>query len=418
LSIKLIYIAKFIHTYIDKKNNNIELKHSIEQGYLIIKMSSVSNLLKNSRVAQLTKSRIKLNSEQFRVKHFPTHQIIETKPAMLSRQEWGLKSNIPNKIKSKYIVLDELDTLERMAEFEPIGGTQWTRLRFQEMGVAPEFQQGRSNPLFAFPDVIKEDSMTTSGNHAYGSGSNASSAIAGDDQLRELCNQLGVNENTKSKALRKKLHTIKENRSQFKKWAVQSDAEALSHKKFNADELKSVAREYLNERFNMDNENAKIKNAHRFVATGGLSYSLKGRLRNSPNGAVQKSIVPGRLTNHGKQEMNTAAIGGFVANVSGYENKRNSYNKGDFIRESVYPFRIEHISLNSRGHVQIKANGNIIMNRSEHGYRGSRLMQQRQRQQQQQQQQQQHLQGQRQPQQDASEKASDLVERLRNMSIN
>ncbi|SMN22165.1 similar to Saccharomyces cerevisiae YPL118W MRP51 Mitochondrial ribosomal protein of the small subunit [Maudiozyma saulgeensis] len=377
-------------------------------------MSSVSNLLKNSRVAQLAKSRVKLNSDQFRVKYSPTHQIIETKPSMLSKQEWGLKSNIPNKVKSKYIILDELDTLERMAEFEPIGGTQWTRLRFQEMGIAPEFQQGRNNPLFAFPEVIKEDRMSTSSNYQnnYGTSDNI-----GDDQLRELCNQLGVNENTKNNILRKKLSIIKENRKDFKKWAMKKNIEELYHKKFNSDELKSIARKYLNERFNMNNENTKLKNSHKFIGTGGLSYSLKGRLRNSPNGIIQKSIVPGRLTNHGKQEMNTATIGGFVANVSGYENKRNSYNKGDFIRESVYPFRIEHISLNNRGHVQIKANGNIAMNRGTgYGYSSSRLMQQQQRQQQQQQlqqQQQQHIQG-----QDASEKASDLVERLRNMSIN
>ena len=377
-------------------------------------MSSVSNLLKGSRLAQLAKSRTKLDSAQFRVKYYPTHQIIETKPSLLNRQEWGLKSNIPNKIKSKYLVLDELDTLERMTQFEPIGGTQWTRLRFQEMGITPEYQQGRSNPMFAFPDVIKEDSMMTAPVN-----NGASSGIVGDDQLRELCNQLGINENTKSNSLRKKLSAIKENRSNFKKWAVKNDAEALTHKKFNSDELKSIARMFLNDKFNNGNENNKIKNSHRFVGSGGLSYSLKGRLRNSPNGVIQKSIVPGRLTNHGKEEMNTAAIGGFVANVSGYENKRNSYNKGDFIRESVYPFRIEHVTINGRGRVQMKANGNIIMGHNNNGngfgYSRSRLLQQ----------QQQQLQRQRESQtnkysntQDASEKASDLVERLRNMSIN
>ena len=380
-------------------------------------MSSISSVLKNSRLAQLPKSRVKLDSKKFRVKHFPTHQIVETKPATLSRQEWGLKSNIPNKIKSKYIVLDELDTLERMTEFEPIGGTQWTRLRFQEMGVVPDFQQGRSNPMFPFADVVRESQL----------GAGASGAVTGDDQLRELCNQLGVSEKTKASTLRKTLASVKKNRDGFKTWALQRDPEALSNKKFNSDELKGVAKKFLNETFNMNNEAAKIKNAHRFVGTGGLSYGLKGRLRNSPNGAVQKTIVPGRITNYGKQEIGSAAIGGFVANCSGYENKRNSYNKGDFIRESVYPFRIEHVSIGNNGQVQIKANGNILMNGGGHGsgsaemdghirgrrgpyglgYNRNRLMQQ----------QQQQKNNSSSNAESVKEKASELVERLRNMTI-
>lgn len=371
-------------------------------------MSSISNLLRNSRLSQLPKSRVKLNSKEFRVKYYPTHQIIETRPSTLNRQEWGLKSNIPNKIKSKYLVLDELDTLERMTSFEPIGGTQWIRLRFQEMGVVPQFQQGRSNPMFKFDDVMKDCS------------SGSSISTIGDDQLRELCNELGINENTKSSVLRRKLEMIKRNRGTFKDWALKNDPEALSNKKFNSDEMKTVSKKFLSDEFNRNNENLRIKNLHRFIGSGGLSYALKGRLKNSPNGVVQKQIVPGRITNHGKQESNTAAIGGFVAHSSGYENKRNNYNKGDFIRESVYPFRIEHVSIGNNGKIQIKANGNILMQggtgnyeadqhvrgrRGAYGYgyaRGRRLQQQ----------------GEAETKhQDVVEKASDLVERLRNMSV-
>lgn len=107
---------------------------------------TLAELLGRSRIAQVANNHKPLTYTG--KKFHPTHQIIETKPSTLYRQEWGLKSAIPSKIKSRYLVYNDLDTLERITTFEPRGGTQWNRLRFQEMGVPIVSNIGRQNPFF------------------------------------------------------------------------------------------------------------------------------------------------------------------------------------------------------------------------------------------------------------------------------
>ena len=367
-------------------------------------MSTLSNLLRTSRLSHVPKSRVSLKSKEFHAKFYPTHQIIETRPDCLARQEWGLKSNIPSRIKSKYLIYDDLDTLERITTFEPLGGMQWTRLRFQEMGVVPQLQQGKRNPLFKFEEVV---------------GSSLNSV--GEDQLRELCNELGITETTKNAEVRKALESVKQRRGEFKEWLLRERPEALLNKGFNAEELKHVARQFLKEKFNPASI-PKSGNA-RIVGSGGLSYKLKGRLTNSPNGVIQSHIVPGRIVTHGNKESNKAAVGGFIVYSSGPGSKMYSYKKGDFIRESVYPLRIENAIVDNEGRVNITANNNVqvrgggsagsTFGDSVYGRRYTVLRQHQRKQQQMRQRQANEARS----DEDVNAKASDLIERLRNMSI-
>ncbi|CCF59690.1 hypothetical protein KAFR_0H02810 [Kazachstania africana CBS 2517] len=291
-------------------------------------MSTISQLLRQTKLSQVPRPRVGGSKSRC----YPTHQIIETKPSTLSHQEWGLKSTLPSKIRTRYIELDALDSLERMTKFEPNGGNQWIRLRFQEMGVVPSYQTGKVNPLF-HKDGSSYESLTE-----------VIDAKSGQERLN-----------------RRKIEQIKQARNDFKKWLIDKHAMDVDFKHFNATTLKNLAIEFLNEQINTK----RLKFPRdRVIGNGGLSYKLKGRLDNSPNGVVTKHIVPGRMVNSSHQNQNVAAIGGFIARSLGENDKKNSYNKGDFIRELVYPFTIENVTMKDNGKTEIQARCNTSLNAS------------------------------------------------------
>lgn len=295
----------------------------------------LAQLVKNSRLAQVPRNDMPL--VQAGPRYHPTHQIIETKPAALERQEWGLKSSIPSKVKSRYLIYNDLDTLERITTFEPNGGTQWNRLRFQEMGLAPKYNPGKANPLFE------------------GSSSHA-------DQLAPLSSFLNITSGnaTSQKDVQTKLPAIKALRSQFKQWLVMKDPEALRTKGFTPKDLHDLAVQFLAEEgFGRKADTTRRMNKstmQKVVGTGGLTYNLPGKLRNSPNGVVSKTIVPGRFLNvDGNDRL--AAIGGFVANASSSSpmTSQVDYNMGDFVRELIFPFEVQQAAVEDNGKVILKA---------------------------------------------------------------
>lgn len=293
----------------------------------------LAQLVKNSRVAQVPRNGKPL--VQSGPRYHPTHQIIETKPSTLDRQEWGLKSSIPSKIKSRYLIFNDLDTLERITTFEPNGGTQWNRIRFQELGVAPKYNPGKANPLFQ------------------GSSSHA-------DQLAPFSSILNVNSgnSTNQKVVKSKLPSVKTMRGEFKQWLLSKDPEALKNKSFTPKDLNNYAVQFLSEKGSGNGENERLNKATMkgVVGTGGLTYSLPGKLKNSPNGVVAKTIVPGRFLNiDGNDRL--AAIGGFVANASSSSpmTSQVDYNMGDFVRELTFPFEVQQASVEDNGRVMLRA---------------------------------------------------------------
>lgn len=295
----------------------------------------LAQLLKNSRLAQVPRNDKPL--VQSGPRYHPTHQIIETRPSTLDRQEWGLKSSIPSKVKSRYLIYNDLDTLERITTFEPHGGAQWNRLRFQEMGLAPKYNPGKANPLFE------------------GSSSHV-------DQLAPLSSFLEITSGsgTSQKDVQAKLPAVKALRNRFKRWLLQKDPEALRSKGFTLKDLHDLAVQFLASEGSVGSAGPSKRlnksSMQKVVGTGGLSYNLPGKLRNSPNGVVSKTIVPGRFLNiDGNDRL--AAIGGFVANASSSSpmTSQVDYNMGDFVRELTFPFEVQQASVEDNGKVVLKA---------------------------------------------------------------
>ncbi|GME86208.1 unnamed protein product [Ambrosiozyma monospora] len=81
--------------------------------------------------------------------------------------------------------------------------------------------------------------------------------------------------------------------------------------------------------------------AEKLSGTAGLSYALKGRLFQTPNGIESSRIVPGRFL-HGKSTGNLFGVGGFVG-TSYYSPSQVSYLK----RLSNHPSRPVTVSSES-----------------------------------------------------------------------
>lgn len=280
-------------------------------------------MLRGSRLAQVYKSGKPFNSS--RPKNMPTHQIIETKPNLLKFQEWGLKSSLPSKIRSQYLVFNELDTLERMTDFEPRGGAQWNQLRIKELGLSPSYNANTKNPLFnkTHKDYSSLNEIFTE----FFFEKKHSSAI----HYNDLSNS-------------KKMY-VQRIRKEFKEWLAENHPSAIANQNFiNPVNMLNYAKEFI--------ENYKAKNSMKFnssssmVGTGGLTYALQGRLKNSPNGVIQKKIVPGRFvaTNNDNK---IAAIGGFVANASTSSNVVNTPDKWYSMRDKIYAFDVSDLSVNN-----------------------------------------------------------------------
>lgn len=288
-------------------------------------MSHLGQLLRRSRLAQVAKSREPLVGGKPR--YFPSHQVVETKPATFERQEWGLKAAIPKGVKSRYLEFNELDTLERIATFEAGGGSQWNRIRFQELGVAPSYNPGRANPLFE--------------------GESSS-----QDRLAPLSSLLAVDAG-KANSASHRLVQMKALRGEFRQWLLKKDPEALKNKSFTARDMKESAVQFLSER--SAKQSGRLASS-KVIGTGGLTYNLRGKLKNSPNGVVQKSIVPGRFLNFDGNDR-LAAVGGFVANATSSSpmTSQVAYNMGDFIRELTFPFEVQQVSVDDAGKVMVRA---------------------------------------------------------------
>lgn len=352
------------------------------EGNKASKMPSVSDLLRTSKLAQVAKPSAR-NKLPFTLRgsHFPTHQIIETKPSSLSRNDWGLKNSIPTSKygeKTRYMVVEKLDNLERMTEFEYNGGSQWNRIRFQELGIVPKFSMGQKNPIFNFEENKLVNNNKSADNYRQ---------IVGDSQLRMISQVLNVDKESSSvnriqtlkhdkATLKLKLNLLNKYRREFKEWLLERYPESLLHKRFNSMELKDKAAIFLQEKLHSQSRNNPKKHLNnKVIGTGGLSYNLGGRLKTTPHGIRDKVIVPGRILSntsnrdrssqaHGG-EMYSAAIGGFFARANFNNGTKISYGMGSFLRELVLPFEVNNVSMENNGRIHMTASTITVMKPSE-----------------------------------------------------
>ncbi|CCH59259.1 hypothetical protein TBLA_0B04210 [Henningerozyma blattae CBS 6284] len=281
-----------------------------------------SSLLRGSRLAQLHRPRASLQNTAPR--SVPAHQVVVTTPNAHRVCEWGLKTTLPSRIRSKSIVLTAQDSLQRTAHFETNAGLQWTRRRFAELGVHVTHPPSIENPLF-IPTSLRSTTP--------------------------LSNLTGVNPTsaTNSKVTREAKNKLAQLRAglvkELRKNHIKDDLSSIVNSRNFSKEAVQYVKSNLNSSRSLPWENS-------MVGSGGLSYSLKGRLRNSPNGIIQKSIVPGRVLNADALGKKTA-IAGFVASDSSTETK-HAYGQGDFLRQSVFPFEIKSVRVTD-GKINIAA---------------------------------------------------------------
>ncbi|KQC45843.1 Mitochondrial ribosomal protein of the small subunit [Saccharomyces cerevisiae] len=90
-------------------------------------------------------------------------------------------------------------------------------------------------------------------------------------------------------------------------------------------------------------------NRLRFKKWEWIIIQLARKAKNSPNGVIQRTVVPGRILNVVKENNDNkwlAAIGGFVADVVFFQSPPSSFNSmGDFIRMKTFLFEILEASM-------------------------------------------------------------------------
>ncbi|ODV63726.1 mitochondrial 37S ribosomal protein bS1m ASCRUDRAFT_73524 [Ascoidea rubescens DSM 1968] len=312
---------------------------------------SFEALLGNSRIAQLPKVESFFNI--VKTKSVPTHQIIQTTSANLYRREWGLKSALPSKIKSKYIIVDQFDTIEHMTNFEKNGSFHWIKKRFQELQIPliRENETNSLNPLFMNPENLSNYKHTPTPSSSINSTISNYNAVG---QIQELINPESVKNNSDAKKLYKNFKNL---RYDFKEYLVKKNPSLYLQAHSNINKKQLLVKELLNfleekMKKNEKNDNMDIFQNYQngIKGFGGLSYNLKGRLKNDIDGYSSSTIFPGRSVGLSGNKMCVGA--GFTFRPF---NNTNIFQNlfGENQREFMIPINVATGSINADGAVNL-----------------------------------------------------------------
>ncbi|AEY95945.1 FADL271Wp [Eremothecium gossypii FDAG1] len=294
--------------------------------------SNLSSILRNSRIAQVPKPKGPLFSPD--KKYVPTHQLIENKASTMHRQEWGMKSSIPSRSKSRYLIFDELDTQQRLTSFEAIGQYQWNRIRIQELGVVPE-RATAGNAFQTSADANAPSNPLFSG---------FSSRLSARTPLSSFFGLTSKSDAKQWKAAEKKVAAL---RPAFKKWLQDHHPHLIIHKdQMDPADFRKRAVEFITE---IATRSSGAGGSWKVVGNGGLTYGLKGRLQQSPLGIKQNTVVEGRILQTNGMEKSVAAAG-FVGNgMLGTNLRKVDYAMGDLVRTARFPFEVKQARLLENG---------------------------------------------------------------------
>jgi hypothetical protein len=315
--------------------------------------SQMGKLLKTTKISQLQNSigdRV-LNANGA----FPTHQIVEAPASSFSRRDFGLKMRIPKKIKTRRIIVNDLDNRHGLPNFETLNGDYFKKIRFQELGIPVEANYG--NISKAAKERLENDAtleLTTNPLFKSSKAFSTPSTIAG---LLQVKNQpLNSNE-----FLEKVKPELKSLRKPFLEWIAKSRPQHLNEK--NKDLFKAFIEETRPELFKQVTESKdSIPSSHyeKLSGTAGLSYNLKGRIIQTPNGPQLSRLVPGRVVSNTNDSV-IGTVGGFVTDIRNTETKNTyvekliSQNKtndttGEFARQVLVPTHVKgaKLSLDNR----------------------------------------------------------------------
>ncbi|KAG7796057.1 hypothetical protein KL944_005146 [Ogataea haglerorum] len=256
-------------------------------------MSDLARLFRTTKIAQVPRQLGELGAD--RSATFPTHQVIESPPSSFARRDFGLKMRIPTKIKSKYIVVNNLDNKYGLPDFEPLGGFAFKKKKFQEFGIPVSVRnptmttKASSNPLFPGHDPRE------------GHGSVA--VALGLRVQRPSSLEFATN--------KKYLRTL---RRPFMEWLAQNYPERIAQTDLSNEIVEFLETRQVDEA-KLSRKKYQFPTLYReqLSGTAGLSYNLKGKLFQTPNGVQSARVLPGRYIS-ARSTGSRFALGGFIGN--------------------------------------------------------------------------------------------------------
>ncbi|ODV82811.1 hypothetical protein CANARDRAFT_209663 [[Candida] arabinofermentans NRRL YB-2248] len=303
-----------------------------------------ARLFKTTKLAQLPNRLGDLGYDKAQA--YPTHQIIESLPSSFSRKDFGLKVRLPKTLKTKHIIVNDLDNKYQLPDFEPLNNFYYKKLKFQELGIPVSTINDNQNNIQSSSFLFPKKKSTNN-----------------DNDKKTIADILSIpKQSTSSKSFQSIKNNLRSLRQPFKEWLVQHYPERIS-----SEDLTSEIVEFL-QSTNIQNElNLNLKKdssspiipssyASGLSGTAGLSYNLKGRLFQTPNGAISKKVVPGRLVKPTSTGVRFG-LGGFIgqssinaSQVPYLNDMRNTNrplnNKGQFSREFKIPLIAKDVTLN------------------------------------------------------------------------
>lgn len=310
---------------------------------MTLQSQELYNLVRNSKLSQVATPLLKSMRSKSAI---PTHQIIYTPKSSAIRSNYGIKTPLPKQIGESHIIFNDIDNYKNMPDVEKYSGKLYTRLKFQETGLALNNHFTDKNPLFPHEN-------------------NKSTVKTEDDSLTNCLNlQCKTSTNNVQAILNQnpKLYKL------FQQWLVETHPDAVIES-VPQSTMTSYIKQFLNKspqvkkrQFSLNdlsktdsNLGASSISSH-IQGTGGLSYNQKGRLANTPNGVKYGVVVPGRIV--GNKE---AAIGGFVANLNDKTTiLQQNYAKnagGRHTRQFIMPFKVNEAELTESGSVRLYVDG-------------------------------------------------------------
>lgn len=265
-------------------------------------MSKLANdfgrVFRGSKLAQLANNQKSTPFDPS--KSFPTHQIIESLPSSYSRRDFGLKMRLPKRLKTRRIVVNDLDNKYGMPDYEPLNGFYWKKQRFREMGVpvkakSPGNGKHTANPLF--PEFTTQ-----------------SAAAAGASQTIASVLDIQTQPINSHKFKNQVKPDVERLRRPFLRWLAQTYPERLDQTDL-TEELSEFLKTDAVKSFKQGRDTIPESYGNRLSGTAGLSYQLGGRLSQTPNGVEASKVVPGRWL-QSRVSANLFGVGGFVGQSS------------------------------------------------------------------------------------------------------
>lgn len=269
--------------------------------------STMGRLLKETKISQMQNSigdrALNANSG------FPTHQIIEAPSSSFSRRDFGLKMRIPKKIKTRRIIVNDLDNKYGLPNFETLNGDYFKKQRFQELGIPVNAFFSHSNSLTNKNNTQGSTASKSTHNPLFANSKEASTpqTISG---LLHIKNQ-PLNSKNFIDVVKPELQSL---RKPFLSWLAKNYPDSLS-KRTLYDEFKKFIELEQPQLLKGDKNFIPSTYLEKLSGTAGLSYNLKGRLFQTPNGPQTSRIVPGRIVSK-SASYTKCAVGGFIGNVS------------------------------------------------------------------------------------------------------